>query len=263
MIPTVSVPNIQMPAPIQPVAFAAGGASDLARFNQLPFQSVASAFAASPTYNHLRGQVPTRSEPAMIPSVLSAPIAPVWHAGSGAPVSYGFSTLFMAQVIGQGSANDNHLIQSFMSMSPPRSPTMTMDTLEAFAMTKYLPSQAAKPMPEPTGAAQLLPPVVRSQPISAPMEMAVNTANNNAGTSMASLDMMQLSRRSGGVTQAVPSGAERALPRESAMGTEPIRVKPSLIRPRGVSAYDATVSRNSEQLQPVTPVRETADAVKV
>lgn len=263
MLTTLVSPHLQMPPPVQTVSFAAGAASDLTSINQLPFQSVASSYGSAATYNNSRSSLPLR-EPVniLLPTVNGTPLTS--SIASGGWVQSGFSTLFMAQVMAQGGANDNGLVQSFLALDVPRSPTVKPDTLEAFALSKYMPSRAAAPAPEPVGISRLAPAVaepvvVRTQPVAARSEPVV--VSNASVPTMASLDMMQLGRRSGGGYAPVASQmTDRALSRDGAATSEPIRVKPSLIRPRGVGAYHATDLRNEQQLAPVKPVESATDA---
>lgn len=271
MIPLIAAPHVETPPPIQANSFS-GVPTQTSATARIPFHAVPSTGNdGGQVYNNTRngagfGSQATASVPLASANVLHRFIVPGAASGSG----FAFTTQFMAQVIGQnGVANGNGMMESFMQSAQPTSLTPNRELLDRFSLTRYLPSNAAKPIPKPQGVAQI------AQPASAPIKQAPapvvqQTINNLAvnpaqhvlqqassiianAASLGTASPPQLTSTQGGGTQPARSSKGGA----QAPGAN-IRLGQSTIRPQGVNAYIATFSRNVEHLDaelPDNPIR--------
>ena len=159
MIPIVAVPNAQAPAPIQPAAFS--GVPTETSMTRIPFYAVPSNPSAPESYNNTRpvadslaGGVTAGSQISGAPSAGAAV-----QTGTTGVLNFPSTTLFMTHMMGQGSAShsDTSLIRSFFSGFMPTSPAPDAELIDRFAMSKFLPSNASKPLPKPAGMEPLAP----------------------------------------------------------------------------------------------------------
>lgn len=167
--------------------------------------------------------------PAAQPSVTSQPAAYVPRTLPAVSV-YGYTSTFMAQAIAQG-ANDN---MDFYMGTSSLSPTPDKALLDSFALTKYRPSNASKPVVQETGAARLFSGLQQSLELARAVEKQAEPQPTNptprvqdlgARPEAAMVDTTDIPR----VTR-----AERTMPRRS------------LIRAQGFDAYEATVERSAQ-----------------
>lgn len=255
MIPTVAVPNAQTPAPIQPTAFS--GVPTQTSMSRIPFYAVPSNPNPPEAYNNTRPVGDSLSGGASAGSTLSgAPAAGGRvQAGTTGNLNFPSTTLFMTQMMGQGSTSnsDTSLIRSFFSSFTPSSPTPDAEMIDRFAQSKFLPSNAFKPLPKPAGTAQLAPQPQTAAPSAAPSQQSVAQANQL-------LEQQQVSNvRQLNVAPQAPATnnnvATTQLPTRNTNNLD--RPNPSLVRPQGVNAYLSTLSRNVSNLESATdnPIR--------
>lgn len=248
MFPMLAVPNAQMPPPILSDSFS-GVPTQTSASQRIPHHAVPSTVSVEAIFNNRQGAASSLPIAARVANlILPAPQSQP-HVQPGATIpGHTFTSTFMTQIIGQGGiANDNGIFASFLSASLPSSLTPSNELLERFSQTKYLPSDAFKPRPEPQGTARLMP----EFPISRPVKIEVLPTAQPAATTQ-SAAAPQVASMAGIVPQtpSAPS-AGRSVLRTSGNSERPspatsnhIRFSDSLIRKRGVDAYIATFTRN-------------------
>ena len=257
MIPIVSVPHVQA-AP--PVAVAAYSGPQTQQNSSLIPNTVPATFTNQAVQNNTRNSPTLRGGAtggaALLPPA-NAPVVTTPQTGQLLP-SGGFSSQFLAQVIGQsGGANDN-FIQFLLQGSLPSSPTPSPELLRNFSETKYLPSNASKPQPENNGTSKLLNPL-RSAPQAAAKALQAAQAQTqrsivvpqfasqpaqNAQASVAASNTLQTANPQ--LSQANRSSPFRFLTSDKSR-------PPSLVNQQGVDAYLASFSRNIANLRTPPP----------
>lgn len=262
MIPVVAVPNAQSPAPIQTAAFS--GVPTETSLSRIPFYAVPSNPKSPESHNNTRpvgdslsgasgGGSAISGAPSSGGSILS---------GTTGVLNFPSTTLFMTQMMGQGSAgsSDTSLIRSFFSSFMPSSPAPDMELVERFAMSKFLPSNAFKPLPKPAGLEPLAPQQAQAQP--APQSVAQANARVSVEQANQALQQQQVSQvRQLNVAPQAPvanTSAPVVASSTSSRNTNNLdRPNPSLVKPQGVNAYISTLSRNVSNLEEVTdnPIR--------
>lgn len=270
MVPILTLPNVSVPPPPMAETFT-GVPTQTSALARIPFNAVPSNGDPGTIYNNGRntanfaGSGTARQVPN--PSVGINAARGLIPPGVQTTQSGFFASSFVAQVMGQGGAAQNgDLFSSFFSASQPKSPTPDIELLERFSLTKYKPSEAARPAPQPQGTAALANQLnaqesagritqERAAVQAAQLQQSQQTA---AGTSA-----VQSQASVGGASAAASSPATRAEPASGNNRSQPersntVRFTSSLIRPRGVDAYIATFSRNLMNLGTVSgedPIR--------
>jgi flagellar motor protein MotB len=157
---------------------------------------------------------------------------------------YGYSTLFMAQVMAQPSANDNGLIESFFT-AYSATQTVEPEMMEDFSLVRYLPSNAGKPESKPVAQA-FTPPTPERPPVV--IQQTENAAQQQRAEHSASTrPQAAASSATASVMRSAPSQGAPRMENKTAEKTgegRQIRLNGSLIRAEGTDAYRATFSRN-------------------
>jgi hypothetical protein len=146
------MPSVQSSTPLQTsVLFAA---SSDAAIGRMPFQSVPSTVSVAEANNNSRGNNQNRSafgtSTPSAAAIRNAAITQYYdNQASSKSGGTGFSSLFLAQLFGQGDSQSGSLMQSFLGSF---SPTQTIDyeTMIAFSRVKYKPSNAFVPRADNT-----------------------------------------------------------------------------------------------------------------
>lgn len=255
MIPTLAVPNLNMPPPLLVESFT-GVPTHTSASERIPYHAVPSNPPVNAAYNNQQGTSSLPIAARIAQTTAASPSMQFLAPGAPAAPSFAFTSLFMTQVIGQGGvANDNGIFASFLSSMTPSSLTPTGDLLERFSLTKYQPSQAAKPLPQPQGAAQLAPQPQAVRPIRIETQQPQQQAP--AQISMAGT-AAPVSAPQPSAQYAASRSTPTERPAREQSGSNQIRFSDSLIRQRGVDAYIATFTRNLtniDQQADETPVR--------
>lgn len=136
MIPTLSLPNIQQPPPVEVSVFTGQNAD--AALGRLPIITVPPPVNSPKVTDDGRGGQQQRHSPQQTliqPSVASI-LAPLTSASGGIAFASPYSTPFVAQLFGQ-----------FTNSELPAG-ELDFDQLSQFSVVKYMPSLAARPRPE-------------------------------------------------------------------------------------------------------------------
>ncbi len=247
MIPTVSLPVVQAPNPVQ-TSFFTGVPSDAA-IGRIPFQSVPATIAVAEVNNQSRGNGQGRQAFSSTPSaaeIRNAAITQFYSGQASSSAGVGFSSLFLAQLFGQSNAQSGSLMQSFLgSFSPTQS--LDYETMMAFSRIKYKPSNASAPRvdttPQPITQPLDTPAnAQRTQQISA-MQQAIREfqTNNSSSDFISRMSQSQSNPVLGLVSQML--GQSKPQPQKT------LGLPVSLIRnSQGASSYAATMERNAVNL---------------
>ncbi|MCI5049263.1 MAG: hypothetical protein MRY32_02900 [Rickettsiales bacterium] len=238
----VPVAAVSATQPVQQNANTAvlGVPTETSLLARIPFRAVPATISNSEVFNNTKTSVPVRDSQNSAPQASFAQAATTTSAlrrASTAP-RYGFSTLFMTQVMGQSNANDNALVRAFY------------DAESLFqapgSEVKHLPSNASKPDPVPHGNAKLSMPIDRPvvdqefakvQPSVKPITVnipdvpAPKIANTSSSQVAAVVPKIQ-----------VPEAPQPA-----------IKTEGSLVRSSGTQAYQDTFSRNMLSMGEIEP----------
>lgn len=245
MFATVPV-GIAQPPITAPASLYAGYLPDAA-IGRLPQVSVAASVSAPEVHNNTRGNQ-TASLPAT--PAASTGMAAASVTGAAAQPQRGmaessYSTLFLTQLLGQGAANSQIIVD--------------YEKMASFSNVKYLPSQALLPKSDPAGAfAKLLqtgasaePSPSRAPAQSADIQPRMAQARKIAAASAASRSDRPAPSLSAAVK--LPASEPKSAPSSMRLTT---RGTASLITPSGFDAYTATSARNEARLtRPETPIR--------
>lgn len=255
MLPATLVSSAQ-PVSFSAASIAAVETSDIA-IGRLPFSSVAASVALPEGNNNRSSHSPTYlaanpQNTAMLPFDGYLPRAQT------ASLSFGFSSQFLAQLLGQ-SDTASGLSQFFGGSS-----TLFIGDpglLEAYGQVKYMPSHASLPRPQ-TPAMRFNDIIGKSEnaALSAP-RIAMEPVAQTASPAVNMPPVAQAVRQADPIhpvissipvnTETVKTQRVSTSPRTGIGGAG----EKSLIRPRGVDAYLATFSRNHAHKQtPVQPV---------
>lgn len=183
MIPTLSVPNIQV-APAVEMSVFTGQNSDAA-LGRLPVVTVPPAISNNRVSDDNRGQSPAQRNTAATskPSASAAPFSLGGSLGGTGELVFEspYSTTFVAQLFGQFQALDGGLGESIVLPLD----FVDFERLSQFNVTKYMPSFASHPQLKTPAPAE----IVATQPM--PMDTEVNeqpVASNDAPPSPPALD---------------------------------------------------------------------------
>ncbi len=269
MVPILTLPNVNVPLPPMAETFT-GVPTQTSALARIPFNAVPSNAAPETVYNNGRnaanlpaGTTLQLPNPAIGVNAARGMIAP----GVQTTQNGFFASSFVAQVMGQGGAAQNSdLFSSFFNSGQPQSPTPDSELLQRFSLTKYKPSDAARPAPQPQGTAALANQLNAKESAGRITQerAAVQAAQlQQSQQATASTSAVQSQAKVSGASDAATSPATRAEPASGNNRTQPersntVRFTSSLIRPRGVDAYIATFSRNIMNLGTVSgedPIR--------
>lgn len=148
MLPIITVPTAQQAAPPQAVNLAVVAPVPVQASANVVHQAVPANSSPVALYNNVRGGAATSrlSGQEAAPAADTVPQRSRDRAGrQGAFPAPGFSSAFLAQALAQSDPmNDNALFLA-TDYRQPESPTPEQAVLERFALTRYQPSQAARP----------------------------------------------------------------------------------------------------------------------
>ncbi len=261
MLPILSVPNAQVPAPIQTSAVVNNVPAQALPPANITYNAVPSPLSNSEIYNNSRSTPPLRAPATPESAEVKTPGYQPVSARVGVTQGFGFSSTFLAQIFGQGASADGDLFTSFLKDFLPNSPTPNRETLEAFSQTKYMPSNAFKPAAQPRGVAQLN-----------VAQAASVAANQNVGASAAASDQTSMVESIRQAVQPETSSANvsstASIGMAGAGNSQPIRIDTtaqsqqrsndqalrSLINnARGSDAYTASNTRNTSLISLSAP----------
>jgi len=258
MIPGIAIPSAVQPPP-QPAALTAL-TSDVA-IGRMPFSAVGGTVAIAEVINNTQGngQLARR----MAASTANSAPAPLASSSTlGASPTVGFSSLFVAQLLGQNTNGDSDLIASFFSQQPA-SIALDNETLVQFSRVIYKPSYASLPLP-PQPMMQLAPSdeptpldTLRSQMMTSPAQdvARMETARISSPVSTVSFasNAGLVEAQAGNAVLPVQSPRTAPRPASNSNSVDAPRQQPqqprSLIQSSGgLDAYMATISRNAANL---------------
>lgn len=149
MIPTVAVPNVQIPPPSVEASLFAGQSSDPA-VGRLPLHSVPPPINSQKVADNNREQQQTRSGQEPPQPSIERSFASLLQSGEGdIELQSPFSTPFMAQLFGQIPAFDNVIGGLFGEGTGVPAGFVDFNRLAEFNTVKYKPSHAFKPHEKP------------------------------------------------------------------------------------------------------------------
>lgn len=149
MIPTVAVPNVQIPPPSVEASLFAGQPSDPA-VGRLPLHSVPPPINSQKVADNNREQQQARSAQQPPQPSIERSFASLLRTGEGEiELQSPFSTPFMAQLFGQIPAFDNVIGGLFGEGTGVPAGFVDFNRLAEFNTVKYKPSHAFKPHEKP------------------------------------------------------------------------------------------------------------------
>lgn len=234
MIPTLSVPNIQVAPPVEISVFTGQNAD--AALGRLPVVTVAPAISNAKVADDNRGGQPAQrnAQNAAAMAKTAVSVAPFSLSGTGELVFESpYSTTFVAQLFGQFQANNPGALAGESQAVPLG---VDFEHLSQFDVTKYMPSLAFRPRmetPEPaeSNVAQQQP---KLQIKNAPVQQVANAAGQ------ADDDLRRMQPISSDIAGPEPSSV--------ALSTEAASASASLFGGGGLNAYSSTQSRNQINL---------------
>ena len=249
MIPIISTASYQ---PVNPVTSAAlFSAQSDAAIGRLAPQAVSATISVPDSQNQSRGNGAGRGQSSSntIQQGLSNPLAILNTSASVSTPSStsNFSSLFLAQLFGQGASQDSGLLGSYLGSFPP-SNTLSYETMIAYSRVKYKPSNAALVQLDiPTQNIAEAP-----QPSSnAQSRELIARALQNQTVQQDTVSNAALVRDTATPTQSNFAAVLSAAPLAKYTAPKPASGNPSsLIRTtQGTDSYAATSSRNALNLE--------------
>lgn len=255
--PIISTP---LPPAVAAVVVNPAPTDDVA-IGRLPSTTVARPIEVPEALNNSRGNGSLAFQFANpTPALAPNPPLPTAPNAVTAALRQGFSSTFLAQLFAQGSTAEGDALVVLFENAPL--PTLDLQTLNSFAQTKFLPSNAALPAPpkrQNTVPAQA---VSSEAGRAGPTPAATNNALQNLRSAFiasqpaasAPLPLPQQANTGNNLPAAV--SFVPAEPQTTAYVPKPIRPaqgagrSSSLLEPRGSEGYKATQTRNETNLFP-------------
>lgn len=234
MIPTLSMPNIQVAPPVEVSLFTGQNAD--AALGRLPVITVPPAISNAKIADNRGGQPAQRAAQNIASTQSFAAVSPLSLSGTGELVFESpYSTTFVAQLFGQFQASDSGLgALSEESLTLPLG-FVDFDRLSQFDVTKYMPSFAFRPQVETPPSAEIVAPRPKLQIKNAPVQQAAapqQVANAPAEPAEVNLQTVQPETRDAALSKPADTMAASA----------------SLMGSGGIEAYSSTQSRNQFNL---------------
>jgi hypothetical protein len=265
MIPTLSVPNMQVPPPVEVSVFTGQNAD--AALGRLPVVTVPPTVTSAKVADDGRGQQQQRN-PQQTPAAPDAQFSVSTQGGTGElAFASPYSTTFVAQLFGQFQTGDAGLgALSGQSTDIPLG-FVDFDRLSQFDITKYMPSFAFRPraetpqqpmMQQQQPAQQVAAPVqpnlfdsVAPDAVAAPSDNApaaeVAPQQPAASAVVASVAAQTASQQVSQQSAAPQASASSATPRQPSASVTSLREAAGSVLSlfsNGSEAYGATQSRN-------------------
>lgn len=243
MIPTLAVPNVQVPPPIDTSVFTAPGPDPA--IGRLPLNVVPATVTNPKVADDNRNSQPMpRGGTANVPSARASG-TPFYLAAQGElAFESPYSTPFIAQLFGQFAGFEG---------GDAIGGLLDFEQLARMNLVKYKPSLAFRPResaPEPVVQQQAETAPVRTAPQQAevgPLQAMMRSAFGSAATSV---DLREVPMAS----TDVPFAFDRPVVQEPAVPAGAVKVPPSIFI-SGPDAYGATQSRNQLELTDVVSTR--------